>query len=318
MSDGGLVVTMTDTWSSVDGRPHSLDLLYDDYVGLKGSTATRGYEFPGQSSFTAYQKGDTLPAPGTGPGSIFVTSNLGALDGDPTEAVGAITFSTPPSGFVLAGNQELEEHQVLHIPAGGSTQLTYVYSTGYTLAGVEALAQAAQDRLRAAVAITFPANGATVSTPSTTVTGTASAGAGIASLIVAGQAVSVAPGGAWTATVPLGPGSNTIAATLTDGFGATAEAQVTMVYQPPPAPASPSAAPVLPPTPAVTCKVPRLKGLKLPTAGGRLRQAHCRVGRIVHVRSRQVDQGRVVRTSAPAGRDLPAGSKVALFVSEGG
>jgi beta-lactam-binding protein with PASTA domain len=74
---------------------------------------------------------------------------------------------------------------------------------------------------------------------------------------------------------------------------------------------------LLPPTPAVACRVPRLKGLKLRTADGRLRQAHCRVGRIVHVRSRQVAQGRVVSTSALAGRDLPAGSKVELFISQG-
>jgi hypothetical protein len=301
---------MTDTWSSVDGRPHSLDLLYDDFVGLKKSTAQPGYEFPGQSAFAAYRQGATLPGPGAGPGSIFVRTNLAAADGDTSEAAGAITFSTPPSGYVFAGNNELEEHQVLQIPAGGNVQLTYIYSTGYTVAGVQALALAAQDRLETpAVGITSPAYGSLVSTPIVTVTGTADAGSGITSLVVAGQSVPVGPGGAWTATLPLSQGSNMITALATDAAGETAQAQLLITYQPPPV--------LPPPPPAVTCKVPRLKDLKLRTAERRLRRAHCRVGRIRHVHSRHIAKGRVVSTLPRAGRVRAAGNKVELFVSDG-
>jgi hypothetical protein len=244
MSDGGLVVTMTDTWSSVDGMPHSLDLLYDDVVA-KGSGTRRGYQFPGQSGFTAYGAGATLPGPAAGPGSILIRTNMAANDGNHAESVGAITFSTPPADYVFAGNQELEEHQVLQIPAGGSAQLTYVYSTGYTIAAVQALAQAAQNRMLPVVAITSAANGATVSTPNLTVTGTASAGSGITSLVVAGQAVPVAHDGAWSASVTLSPGSNTVVATGADSTGHTAQSEVTIVYQPPP-----PVLPVLPVLPA--------------------------------------------------------------------
>jgi hypothetical protein len=320
MSDTGSVVTVTmkDIWSSVDGRPHTLDLLYDDFVGPKNPTATPGYEFPGQTAFTAHVKGDTLPGAGAAPGSIFVHTNLAAPDGDQAEAYGAITFSTPPAGYVFVGNNEFEEHQVLHIPAGGSTQLTYVYSTGYTLASVGASAAAGQNQLREAVAITSPANGTIVQKPTVTVTGTASAGAGIASLAVSGQAVSVAPDHTWSANIPLNPGPNTIATILTDGIGDTAQAQVTITYQPQAVTTGSLAPPVLlPPTPALTCKVPQLKGLKLRTAERRLRHAHCRVGKIRHVHSRHIANGRVVSTSPRARRERPAGSKVELFVSEG-
>jgi hypothetical protein len=319
MSDGGLMVTVKDIWSSVDGMPHSLDLLYDDLVGLKSLSAPQpGYQFPGQSAFAAYGAGDKVQGPGGAPGSIFVHTNRDALDGDQTEAYGAITFSTPPSDFEFAGSNEFAEHQVLHIPAGGFVQLTYAYSTGYTLGAVQALAQAAQARMQPAVAITSQANGATVSTPSVTVSGTANAGSGIPSLFVAGSAVPVDRLGGWEANVPLSPGSNTIVATGTDATGANAQAQVTITYQPPAVTTGSLAPPVLlPPTPAVTCKVPQLKGLKLRTAERRLRHAHCRVGKIRHVHSRHIANGRVVSTSPRARRERPAGSKVELFVSEG-
>jgi hypothetical protein len=311
-SDGGLVVTMTDTWSSTDGKAHSLDLLYDDYVGLKTSNAERGYEFPGQSGFSAYQAGDTLPAPGSAPGSVLVRTNLATPDGDPAEAAAAITFSTPPSGFTFVGNNEFEEHQALEVPAGGSVSLSYIYSTGYTVAQVQALALAAQDRFLApAIAITSPAGGTTVSTPTLHLVGTAFAGSGIASLLVGGQSVPVDHGGSWAADVPLNPGSNTITALATDAAGAAVQTQLTVYYSPPPSGPGPG------PAPAAVCRVPRLKGMKLPAAERAVRHAHCRVGRIRHERSNKVRVGRVLTNSPRSGRTMPAGSKVELFVSKG-
>jgi hypothetical protein len=310
MSDGGLVVTMTDTWSSTDGRSHTLDLLYDDYVGLKALGTTRGYEFPGQSSFSPYTAGTTLPGPGAAPGSILVRTNLAAADGDQSEAVGAITFSSAPAGFAFAGNDELEEHQVLQVPAGGSTRLTYIYSTGYSVADVEALALAAQDRIQSpAIAITSPANGATVSAPTVTLSGLAGAGSGIVSLQVGGQPVAVAPGGAWSTVVRLNRGANTITATAIDGAGATAQAQVTILYEPP--------SPPPPAKPRLFCRVPRTKGLKLPAAEEAIRQAHCRVGKIKKIHSRKVRKGRVVETVPTAGRKLPSAWNIELLVSSG-
>ena len=84
-----------------------------------------------------------MPAPGAAPGSVLVRTNLATADGDPAEAAGAITFSSPPSGFTFVGNNEFEEHQALEVPAGGSVSLSYIYSTGYTVAQVQAPAWAA-------------------------------------------------------------------------------------------------------------------------------------------------------------------------------
>jgi Glucodextranase, domain B/PASTA domain len=308
-SDGGLVVAMTDTWTSTDGRAHALDLLYDDAVGLVTSPpdGEPGYEFPGQSTFSPYAAGDTLPGPGTAPGSILVHTNVAAADGDPNEAVGALTFGTAPSGYAFTANDDFEEHNVLVVPAGGSTTLSYVYSVGYTLADVTALALAAQDRFEPpAVVIAPPAGGTSVSTATTTLSGITTAGSGVKSLLVGGQTVPVASNGAWTAQVPLSPGTNTITALATDAAGATAQAQVAVVYNPPPTPPAPA-----------RCQVPRTKGMKLPAAEKALRRSHCKVGKIKKQTSRAVRRGRVTSTSPRAGRTLRAGSKVELFVSKG-
>jgi len=312
-SDGGRVITMTDTWSSTDHAPHVVDLLEDDYVGLQSqSNNERGYEFPGQTSFSVYGPGTVLPGPSSAPGSILVRTNVTASDGSPSEAVGAITFGASPSAFHFVTNNEFEEHNVLVVPAGGSASLSYVYSVGYSVADVSHLALMAQDRFEPeSVVIGSPTSGTTTSSASTTVSGIAGAGSGLTSLLVDGQSVPVASNGAWTAQVPLSPGTNTITAVATDGAGANAEAQVSVVYNPPPPPP--------PPAPSVPgkCKVPKIKGKKLGAAEKALRRAHCKVGKVRRERSKTMRSGHVVSTTPRAGRALKAGTKVELFVSKG-
>ena len=304
-SDGGRVATMIDTWSSTDGRVHTVDLLYDDFVGVSGDPT--GDEFPGQTGFTGYGPGAAVGGPSGAPGSVLVRTNVTAPDGDPNEAAGAVTFGTAPSGYHFASNNEFEEHQVLVVPAGGDASLSYIYSVGYSVADVRALALAAQDRFRGpSIVIGSPPTGTTVSTPTVTVSGLTSAGSGITSLVVGGQSVPVGPTGAWTAQVPLNPGTNTITAVATDGAGATAQVQLAVTYNPPPAPPPPA-----------RCKVPKTKGMKLATAEKALRKAHCKVGKVKWVKSRKLRKGRVMSTTPHAGHKLAAGSKIKLFVSKG-
>jgi hypothetical protein len=301
---------MTDTWSSTDGASHAVDLLYDDCIGMgTNCDGPRGFEFPGQSAFSAHTAGDSVPGPTATPGSILVKTNVNAADGDPNEAVGSITFSSAPSEFRFVSGGELEEHNLVSVPAGGSASLTYSYAVGYSVADVRQQSLTAQDHFQApSLAITSPGNGTIVSTPTVTVTGSASSGSGIASLSVGGQSVAVGPGGAWSAQVPLNPGTNTITALATDGAGVTAQTAVTVIYQPPAPPPAP---------PAPVCKVPRTKGMKLAAVKRALHRNHCRVGRIVWRHSRTIRRGRVMGTAPRAGRRLHAGSRVELFVSKG-
>jgi hypothetical protein len=80
--------------------------------------------------------------------------------------------------------------------------------------------------------IASPTAGAGTSQPQAVVAGTAADANGLSSLTVGGQAVAVGPGGAWTATVPLHQGANTITAIATNVFGNAAEAQTTVTYSP--------------------------------------------------------------------------------------
>jgi Glucodextranase, domain B/PASTA domain len=308
-SDGGRVVTVTDTWSSTDGQTHSVDLLYDNAIGVSGDDdGDRGYQFPGQNGFSQYATGNTLPGPSSAPGSILVRTNVTAPDGDPSESAGAITFGTPPSGFAFTSNGDFEEHNVVDVPAGGSATLSHIYSVGYSVSDVTGMAFDAEDQLvPPSVVIAPPAGGTTTSSPFVTLSGVAGAGSGITSVTVGGQPVPVAPDGSWTTQVPLSPGTNTIAALATDKAGATVQAQVTVIYTPPSPP---------PPAP-VKCKVPPLKGKKLAAAERALRQAHCRVGKIKHVKSPTVRKGRVAGASPGARHTFAAGHKVELFVSKG-
>jgi formylglycine-generating enzyme len=98
------------------------------------------------------------------------------------------------------------------------------------------------DTTAPAVAITFPANNATVTSPSLTVTGTASdsglGNSGVSSVTVNG--VSASNGTAsgantayWSATISLNPGVNTITAVARDTFNNAGQQQITVTYNPP-------------------------------------------------------------------------------------
>jgi hypothetical protein len=293
---GPYQILMTDTWSSTDGHAHTVDTEYDDTSESPGSGA--GFEFPGESSFSRHGVGDVVAGAPSAPGSIYVHDDVSAPDGNPDENYAAITFSTAPSGFLFSGVNEFSEHQILAVPAAGSATLSYIYSFGTTIEGVQALALAAQDRLHSpAIAITSPANNTKVTQTTVSVSGTASAGSGIASLTVAGHPVSVASNGAWTTSVALAKGTNTITATATSNSGQTASAQITVIY-------------------AKSCTVPHVKGLSVSKAEKKIKAAGCLIGKIKKKHSK-VKKGRVAASKPGAGRKVKAGTKVTLFVSKG-
>jgi Regulator of chromosome condensation (RCC1) repeat/PASTA domain len=66
------------------------------------------------------------------------------------------------------------------------------------------------------------------------------------------------------------------------------------------------------PRPQVRCVVPKVVGLKLARARGRIRARHCSVGRIRRVRSKRI--GRVLAQSPKPGRRLRKGARVSLVV----
>ncbi len=287
---------MTDTWSSTDGHGHVVDALYDDAIGNSGNN--EGLEFPAETGFSRHVVGDVVGGPSSAPGSVLVHANVDAPDGDPDENYGAITFSSAPSQFVFRSSSEYEEHQTLSVPAGGSVSLTYIYSVGTTLAGVQALAFAAEDQLRSpALSITAPPNGSRRHARTVTVSGTASAGSGIRSVTVNGVNATLGAGGTWSAQITLRRGTQTLTATATSNSGLTASASVTVIY-------------------AKRCVVPHVKGLGRGKAEKAIHAAGCTIGKIIKQHS-SLDKGDAVGTKPKPGSTHRPGAKVKLIVSSG-
>jgi hypothetical protein len=173
------------------------------------------------------------------------------------------------------------------------------------------------------ISLTSPADGATVSAPEVVVSGTAVDPAGVAALTVAGQPVSVGPGGAFSATVPLGaPGGSTpIAVVARDGAGNPSSLTATVVR------AAGTPAPAANPNPgqagpvtsgggtrAAIAKRPALRGLSVSVRRGRVvvrfnLTVRSKV-RLEVLRSRKIGRRtRFVRTGKAVTRTLPAGRR---------
>jgi GH25 family lysozyme M1 (1,4-beta-N-acetylmuramidase) len=79
----------------------------------------------------------------------------------------------------------------------------------------------------------------------------------------------------------------------------------------PPPPVPPPPPP--PPPPVVICRVPRVIGMRLATAGARIRGAQCSVGRVRRVRAKR--PGRVIGQKPRAGSHRPRGARVSLQIA---
>ena len=250
-SDEDHVASMNDAWVSTDGAAHAVNARYFEEMA---STKEGGvYEFPGEAAFSATKTGETKTLP-AGPGTILYKTapSLSEL-GNGEDPQGAIVYDSAPSEPVKVASASsghvlnvFEMPYQRTIPAGGSSSpLRMTFIQAFALAEVKPLAEAAIAGYHPTVTITSPANGATVTTPSVTVTGTAKDTGALSSLTVNGAAVAIGAGGTWTTTTALKAGANTITATATDQAGLTSSSAITVTYAPPkptpkPAPATAS------------------------------------------------------------------------------
>jgi Glucodextranase, domain B len=233
------VAQMTDTWRSTDGAAHSVNARY--YTEMNNSIESGSYEFPGEGSFKPTKTGEAKSLP-SGPNMILYKWKSSTPDGGDGEyPQGAIVYDSSPSeaiavtkGSESPGFNVMEMPYQRTLPAGGSSVLRMAFVQGFNLPEIRSLAEPVLAGYPPSIAITSPANGAVVNTPSVTVTGTASDGGALESLTVNGHAVAVA--NSWSTTVPLSVGANTITATATDDAGIKKSAAVTVTYTPLPPP----------------------------------------------------------------------------------
>jgi hypothetical protein len=150
-----------------------------------------------------------------------------------------------------------------------------------------------------------PANGATVTDPDLTVAGATSDAVGIAALTVDGKPVAVGDDGSWTTQVSLAPGANAVdvVATNVDGNSSEVIRTVTLTSA---GPAGGNEA---------NCRVPGLRGKTLAKARKALVAAHCKAGKISRKHT-SGKPGRILAQKPKPGKDLPAGSAVALTVGK--
>jgi len=295
-SKGGLQQTVTDTYTSTDGQQHSVDVEYDNYSYMSDGPL---YKFPGSSGYHYYYQGDTVDLPAQAVGSIKVQE---AYYGNaPDEGVpGALTYlSQPDRAYFNYSSQEFALEYRRTVPAGGSLTLTHVLSTAQDGAEVDRLAASAEDAAQPpAVAITSPANGATVNTTTLTVTGTAADDQGAPTLRVNGIPTAVAADGSWSQQLTLPSGSNTITAVAKDAAGNTAQAQATVVE-------------------AGGCTVPNVVNVPVAQAIAGLKAASCALGKQTSVAASKTKKGYVATQNAAPGSSISSATPIDLGVSSG-
>ena len=237
----GRILYLTDAWSSTDGKSHSLDALY----GHEMFEATPGgaYRFPGSSEFAGVSKGQTVALP-AGAGMILYKEKATAPEGgEYRHPAAAIAYDVQPSGSLTftkgTGEAKGTENEFnvpfAHtVPASGAYVVRLAYAQEPAVAEAQSLAAGAIASFAPSIAIGSPAGGSTLSTPTVEVSGTASDTGVLESVSVNGVAATLGAGGAWSATVPLVAGANTITATATDQAGLTKNASVEVTYEPEP------------------------------------------------------------------------------------
>ncbi|HEY4895821.1 MAG TPA: hypothetical protein VII01_07005, partial [Solirubrobacteraceae bacterium] len=145
------------------------------------------------------------------------------------------------------------------IPAGGSFALQMSFAQDLGLAEAQNHANAAVSSYSPTLTIAEPLSGSVLSYPSATVSGRLSSGDVSALLTVDGAPVPVEPTGAWSTTVTLQPGPNTITVTASGEEGLATSRSITVSYVPhvsPPEVPPVSEAPTEPPGAQPITEVP--------------------------------------------------------------
>ena len=142
----GTQAHFTDTYTSVDGAAHALDLRY----GQDFSQANAGFNFPWVDSgtYTTHAAGDTIAPPPSSPATVFTNFDNTLPDGALNSAQGSITFAQAPSALKFLANGVVTGNGHTHlfasfartVPAGGSATLRTAYSWAFTIADARSLA----------------------------------------------------------------------------------------------------------------------------------------------------------------------------------
>ncbi|HEV2814930.1 MAG TPA: hypothetical protein VGW10_16865, partial [Solirubrobacteraceae bacterium] len=233
VTDDGTLIGMIDVLRSLDGRPHTVDMLYTE--GMQHADA--GFAFPWVGDgYATHVTGDTVPGT-AGPASFFVRTKNTAPDGDRRFAQGVIVHDRPIGQIVFTANTQMLVPIEVTVPEGGSATVRHAYAMARTRAELTDAARRIEDRyVPPTLEITTPAEGATVGTAIVDVTGRVRDDRGVTAFTVDGRPVPPAADGAWSTPVSLRVGENTIVAVARDAAGNEVTARRKVTYAPPPPP----------------------------------------------------------------------------------
>jgi hypothetical protein len=307
---GGQVARVNQTFTNIDTRVHTIDLLFSQSIVAPGPGELPGFEFPGQTTVAAHVEPDAFTEFPSGPGTIVV---IGDSDASPSASnpVGAITYSQPPLGadFITSSStvdpisglpmSTFVMHYTATLQPHRSVTYGWSFSQAITASNLSSLEPVERDRfLQPSVSITSPTRNEVLRHNTVQVRGLVSDPVGIKSVTVNGVPAPLASHG-YSGVAQLKRGRNQIVAVVTNLGGATAQVSEAVKYTPRP------------------CVVPALRGKTLGKARTALTKADCKAGKVIRVRSKHVRRGRVASSKPAAGARRAAFSKVRLYVSRG-
>ena len=294
----GHVSWITDSFTSTDGKAHSIDLLWDNnqqFWGHSGNSAQVEYEFPGQSAFSTHAAGNSVALPST-PGTIFVRMH-GAPDGNTSTGQGAIVYDRPATAatftFVQSFDSEFSLHQTGTVPAGGSTRFRFAYVQDYQSVNVASMAQEASSAFLEQIAVSRSGSGSgtVTSTPDGIACGKACTH-GYAYGTSVNLTTKAAKGSKFAGWSGACAGTQSCAVTTDDNVAVNAK----FALKP--------------------CVVPNVAGKSLKAAKLAIKKALCSVGKI-KVASSKVKKGHVISQRPRHGKRVKQHTRIGLLVSKG-
>jgi hypothetical protein len=294
----GHVSWITDSFTSTDGKAHSIDLLWDNnqqFWGHSGNSAQVEYEFPGESAFSTHVAGNTVALPAT-PGTIFVRMH-GAPDGNTATGRGAIVYDRPATAaaftFVQSFDSEFTLHQTGTVPAGGSTRFRFAYVQDYQSVNVASMAQEASSAFleQLAVSRSGTGQGTVRSAPDGIACGKACTH-GYAYGTSVNLTAKAAKGSKFAGWSGACTGTQSCAVTTDDNIALNAK----FALKP--------------------CVVPNVTGKTFKAAKLAIKKALCSVGKI-RVASSKVKKGHVISQRPRHGKRVKQHTRIGLLVSTG-
>jgi hypothetical protein len=223
----GRVASVRDSFVSTDGKAHTVDLMYRNTAAGSGV----GFRIPWSSAGTAYvtrTSGETVGAAPRGPATISTVVDASAAPSLTNPATAWIS-SVAPTGVRFTSGTAYFVSYTRTVPAGGQTALTQTFAQATTQGELDGYIASTLSDYQHGLTASLAGVPATIGSRQLTVHGTFAGGPnglpGQAQVAVGAappQVVPVTTTGAFSATVSLQPGMNTVVVTGSDDSGLTA------------------------------------------------------------------------------------------------